>query len=55
MTQPVDFDPDSLSPEEKLARQEIMKRTPSRERLKAIIDRLPSIDPWLDDEYDWDL
>jgi hypothetical protein len=33
-------------------RKAILARAPSRERIKALQDRLPSPDEWLDDEYD---
>jgi hypothetical protein len=36
-------------------RREIMRRTPARDRLKALADRCPPPASWLDDEEDWDL
>jgi hypothetical protein len=36
-------------------RQLLQQKMPPRERIEAIIKRLPARDPWLDDEYDWQL
>jgi hypothetical protein len=41
------------TPEEEAARKALQRRMPSRERIRAIIDRRPDPDPWLDDKYDW--
>ena len=34
-------------------RSSLQRRMPKRERIQAVIDRLPSRDPWLDDQHDW--
>ena len=35
-------------------REELIRRAPSHDRLKALAGRLPSCDEWLDDKYDQD-
>lgn len=34
-------------------REEIASRVPSRERVRALMERLPPPERWLDDEQDW--
>jgi hypothetical protein len=47
--------PGDAATEHRKALEDIEKRSPSREKFRAMLERFPTPDRWLDDDDDWDL